>query len=132
MDKGRIIEQGTHDELLKIRQGTYVNMWNAQNTKNMIGEEITIEKEDVNFLVDNYDEPDNEILDLLAKHNKPHGSPMDLLTPEHFDSLAGVLKMSTSLPATNVGRQSINYSSDDNKDIQLERGMQVSEEVLKK
>ena len=128
MDKGRIIEQGTHDELLKIRQGTYLNMWNAQNTKNMIGEEVMIEKGNVD-LIDTYDEPDQSILDKITKHNKPQSSPMDLLTPEHFDSLAGILKMSTSLPATGVARQSINYNSEDTKDIQLERGMQVTESI---
>jgi len=62
---------------------------------------------------------------LLASHNKPRSAPVDLLTSlEHFDSLAGILKVSTSLPATDVGRQSINY-----KDIQMERGMQVTDEI---
>jgi len=127
MDKGKIIESGTHDELLKIRNGTYLNMWNAQNTKNMINViEDTAHEDNVNLSFDEYDDkPDQAVLELLASHNKPRSAPVDLLTSlEHFDSLAGILKVSTSLPATDVGRQSINY-----KDIQMERGMQVTDEI---
>lgn len=120
MDKGRIIEQGTHEELLNIRDGTYFNMWSVQNTKNMVTQE------NGDNLVD------QSILDLLAAHNKPRSAPIDLLTSEHFDSLAGILKVSTTLPATDVGRQRLSQSLADEsmKDIQLERGLQVTNETL--
>lgn len=31
MDRGRIVEQGTHSELLEKTFGTYRRMWEAQN-----------------------------------------------------------------------------------------------------
>lgn len=31
LQKGRVVEQGTHSELLRIPSGVYRNMWNVQN-----------------------------------------------------------------------------------------------------
>jgi ATP-binding cassette, subfamily B, bacterial HlyB/CyaB len=31
MDKGRIVEQGSHDELLKLPKGLYAHLWSMQS-----------------------------------------------------------------------------------------------------
>lgn len=31
LQRGRVVEQGTHPELLRIPSGVYRNMWNVQN-----------------------------------------------------------------------------------------------------
>lgn len=130
MNKGRIIEMGNHDDLLKVNNGIYVNMWNAQNTKNMIG--VTEDTTETTEKNDKYEEPEEDILKLIQLHNKPRASPMDFETKEHFESLAGVLKISTSLPATQAGRDTvINKNEWDTKnDTQLIRGMEVSENIM--
>ena len=85
---------------------------------------ISIEKND------KYEEPEQDILKLIQLHNKPRASPMDLLTKEHFESLAGVLKISTSLPATQTGRDYLKNEWDNKNDTQLIRGMEVSENII--
>lgn len=46
LDQGKVIEQGTHDELLAKPNGHYASMWNAQQTHRKLREE---KKDEVNI-----------------------------------------------------------------------------------
>ena len=41
MDNGRVVEQGTHDELLLNKLGVYSRMWQAQNNHTYIQSSIS-------------------------------------------------------------------------------------------
>ena len=48
LDQGRVLEQGTHDELLAKENGHYANIWRTQRTQRKLREdpkqEITVDK----------------------------------------------------------------------------------------
>ncbi len=60
MDQGKVLEQGTHDELLAKKNGHYANIWNSQRTHRKIQED---KKEEINVddkQVEKYDKKTTE------------------------------------------------------------------------
>ena len=45
MDQGKVLEQGTHDELLGKKNGHYASIWNSQRVQRKLHED---EKEEIN------------------------------------------------------------------------------------
>ncbi len=46
LDQGKVIEQGTHDELLAKKNGHYASIWNSQRTHRKFQED---KKEEINI-----------------------------------------------------------------------------------
>ena len=60
LDQGRVIEQGTHDELLAKPNGHYANIWNSQRIRRKLRED---KKEEINIdgkQVEKYEKKTNE------------------------------------------------------------------------
>ncbi len=60
LDQGRVLEQGTHDELLAKKNGHYASIWNSQRTHRKLKED---KKEEINVdgkQVENYEKKSNE------------------------------------------------------------------------
>lgn len=60
LDQGRVIEQGTHDELLAKPNGYYANVWNSQRVHRKLRED---KKEEINIdgkQVEKYEKKTNE------------------------------------------------------------------------
>jgi ABC-type multidrug transport system ATPase subunit len=60
LDQGRVIEEGTHDELLAKTDGHYARIWTSQRTHRKYQED---KKEEVNVdgkQVDKYEKKSNE------------------------------------------------------------------------
>ena len=45
LDQGRVIEEGSHDELLAKKDGHYASIWNSQRTHRKVQED---KKEEIN------------------------------------------------------------------------------------
>lgn len=60
LDQGRVIEQGTHEELLAKPNGHYANIWNSQRIRRKLRED---KKEEINVdgkQVEKYEKKTNE------------------------------------------------------------------------
>ena len=56
LDQGKVLEQGTHEELLEKVNGHYASLWNSQRTHRKLKEEINVDGKEI----EKYEKKTNE------------------------------------------------------------------------